>query len=255
MSGFSLQSHNVDTLTKDSELFEEGEKTVKAPKFTNLQSLQKVPTNIYQSRHNGGPNDSFPTLIGPIYSQSRNSCIELPSPTANQKNPSSTSTLNSGVPTKALPSIADAVLMQSLNSSESFIDNPPKKECVAEISTELAKFMTSKAARAMSVQADEFSRKIASDVVIHMHLNSNSLAEIQSILKSNFISLLGCDGPPRKRSPEDAFSPETTDTQQRKRVACDQCPKTMVRPCDLKCVYSITLFKTLRENSFKLTRS
>lgn len=233
-----MQSHNVDTLTKDSESFEEGEKTVKSPEFTNLHSLQKVPTNVCESRHSGGLNDSFPPLIGPTYSQSRNSCTELPSSAANQKNPSSTSSLNSGGPTKSLPSIADAVLM---NSSESFCDNPPEKECVAEISTEVAKFMTSRATRAMSVQADEVSRKIASDVVNRMRLRTSRLAEIESILKSNIISLFGGDGPPRKRSPEDAFSPETTDTQQRKRVACDQCPKTMIRRCDLKSVPSTTL--------------
>lgn len=126
--------------------------------------------------------------------------------------------------------------MQNLNSSKSFCDSPPERECVAELSTEVAKVMTSNAARSMSVQADEVSRKIASDVVNRMRLSSNKLAELQSILKSNFISLFGGDGPPRKRSPEDAFPSETTDTQQRKRVACDQCPKTMIRRCDLKCV-------------------
>lgn len=237
ITGFSLQSHGVDALAKDSESFEAEDKTIKAPESTNLHSLQKVPTNLCQTRHIGGPNDSFPTLIGPLYSQSRNSCIEPSSTAANQKNQSfSTSSLNSGGSTRVLPSIADAVLMPSLNSSESVCDSPPERECVAELSTEVAKFMTSKAAKTMSVQADEVSRKIASDVVNRMRLNNNKLAEIQSILKSNLISLLGGDGPPRKRSPEDAFSPETTDTQQRKRVACDQCPKTMDRRCDLKCV-------------------
>lgn len=257
MTGFSLESHDVDTLANDSKLLEEGEKTFKAPKFTNLHSLQKVPTIVCQTRHFGGPNDSFSTSIGSIHSQSSNSCTEPSSPAANQKNQSSTSSLNSGVPTKALPSIADAML---LSSSELFYSNPPKRDCVAEISTEVTKSMTSKAARAMSVQADEVSLKIASDVVNHMHLSRNKLAEIQSILKSGFISYFGGDEPPRKRSPDDAFPPETTDNQQRKRVACDQCPKTMVRPCDLKCVPSITppplflLFKTLRDNSSKLTR-
>lgn len=232
-----MQSHGVDALAKDSGLFEAEDKTVKAPEFTNLHSLQKVPTNLCHTRHSGGPNDSFPTLTGPLYTQSRNSCIEPPSTAANQKNPSSsTSSLNSRGPTEVLPSIADAVPMQNLNSSESFCDSPPERDCVAELSTEVAKFMNSKAARTMSVQADEVSRKIASDVVNRMRLSSNKLAELQSILKSNFISLFGGDGPPRKRSPEDAFPPETTDTQQRKRVACDQCPKTMVRRCDLKCV-------------------
>lgn len=232
-----MQSHGVDALAKDSGLFEAEDKTVKAPEFTNLHSLQKVPTNLCHTRHNGGPNDSFPTLTGPIYSQSRNSCIEPPSAAANQKNQSSsTSSLNSGGPTKVLPSIADAVPMQNLNSSESLCDSPPERECVAELSTDVAKFMNSKAAMTMSVQADEVSRKIASDVVNRMRLSSNKLAELQSILKSNFISLFGGDGPPRKRSPEDAFPPETADTQQRKRVACDQCPKTMIRRCDLKCV-------------------
>lgn len=231
-----MQSHGVDALAKDSGLFEAEDKTDKAPEFTNLHSLQKVPTNLCHTRHSGGPNDSFPTLTGPIYSQSRASCIEPPFADENQKKPfSSTSSLNSRGPTEVLPSIADAVLMQNLNSSESFHDSPPERECVAELSTEVAKFMTSKAARTMSVQADEVSRKIASDVVNRMRLSSNKLAELQSILKSNFISLFGGDGP-RKRSPEDAFPPETTDTQQRKRVACDQCPKTMIRRCDLKCV-------------------
>lgn len=249
-----MQSRNVDTLAQDLELPQEGNKTVKAPEFTNLHSLQKVPTNFCESRHIGGPNDSFPTLIGSIYSQSRNSCIELPSAAANQKNPSSTSSLNSEGPTRVLPSIADAVLRQSLNSSESVRDNPPEQECLAGISSEVAKLMTSKAARTMSVQADEVSRKIASDVVIRMHLSSNKLAEIQSILKSNIISLFRGDGPPRKRSPEDAFPPETTDTQQRKRVACDQCPKTMTRRCDLKCVPSTALFfKYFERKLFKLT--
>lgn len=231
-----MQSHGVDAVAKDSGLFEAEDKTVKAPEFTNLHSLQKVPTNLC------GPSDSFPTLTGPLYSQARISCIEPPSAAANQKNPSScTSSLNSRGPTEVLPSIADAVIadavpMQDLNSPEPSCDSPPERECVAELSTEVAKFMTSKAARSMSVQADEVSRKIASDVVNRMRLSSNKLAELQSILKSNFISLFGGDGPPRKRSPEDAFPPETTDTQQRKRVACDQCSKTMIRRCDLKCV-------------------
>lgn len=232
-----MQSHGVNALTKDSGFFEAEDKTVKAPEFTNLHSLQKVPTNLCPTRHSGGPNDSFHTLTGQLYSQSRSSCIEPPSAAANKMNQSSsTSSLNSGRPTEVLPSIADAVLKQNLNSSESSCDNPPERECVAEPSPEVAKFMTSKAARTMSVHADEVSRKIASDVVNQMRLSSNKLAELQSILKSNFISLFGGDGPARKRSPEDAFPPETTDTQQRKRVACDQCPKTMIRRCDLKCV-------------------
>lgn len=238
-----MQSHGVDALAKNSELFEAEHKTVKAPEFTNLHSLQKVPTDLCHTRHSGGPNDSFPILTGPLYSQSRNSCIEPSSAAANQKNQSiSTSSLNSGGPTKVLPSIADAVLMQSLNSSESFCDSPPERESVPELSTEVAKFMTSKATRTMSVQADEVSRKIASDVVNRMRLSSNKLAELQSILKNNFMSLFGGDGPPRKRSPEDAFPPETTDTQQRKRVACNQCSKTMIRRCDLKFVPRTTPF-------------
>lgn len=232
-----MQSHGVDALAKDSGLFEAEDKTFKAPEFTNLHSLQKVPTNLCHTRHSGGPNDSFRTLTGPLYSQSRNSCIEPPSAATNQKNQSSsTSSLSSRGPTEVLPSFTDAMLMQNLNSSKSFCDSPPERECVAELSTEVAKVMTSNAARGMSVQADEVSRKIASDVVNRMRLSSNKLAELQSILKSNFISLFGGDGPPRKRSPEDAFPSETTDTQQRKRVACDQCPKTMIRRCDLKCV-------------------
>lgn len=235
-----MQSDGVDVLAKDSRLFEAEDKTVKAPEFINLHSLQKAPTNLCHTRHSGGPNNSFPNLTGPLYSQSRNSCIEPPSAAANQKNQSSsTSSLSSRGPTEVLPSIADAVLMQNPESSEPFCDSPPERECVAELSTEVAKFMTSNAARSMSVQADEVSRKIASDVLIRMRLSSNKLAELQSILKSNFISLFGGDGP-RKRSPEDAFPPETTNTQQRKRVACDQCSKTMIRRCDLKCVRSLT---------------
>lgn len=249
-----MRSHGVDELAKDSELFEAEDKTVKAPEFTNLHSLQKVPTNLCHTRRSGGPNDSFPTLIGPLYAQSWKSCIEAPSAAADQMNQSScASSLNSGRPTKILPSNADAVLMQSVKFSESFCDSPPERECVAELSTEVAKPMTSKAARTMSVQADEVSRKIASDVVNRMRLSSSKLAEVQSILKSNFISLFGGDGPPRKRSPEDAFPPENTDTQQRKRVACDQCPKTMIRRCDLKCVPRRPLLITLRE-TFRLTR-
>lgn len=232
-----MQSHGVDALAKDSELFEAEDKTVRVPEFTNLHSLQKVPTNLCPIRHIGGPNDSFHTLNGPLYSQTRNSCIEPLSAAAKQKNQfSSTSSLNSRGPIKFLPSIADPVPMQNPSSSESFCDSPPERESVAELSTEVAKFMTSKAARTMSVQADEVSRKIASDVVNRMRLSSSKLAEIQSILKSNLTSLLGGDGPPRKRSPEDAFPPETTDTQQRKRVTCNQCAKTMIRHCDLKCV-------------------
>lgn len=239
----------MDALAKDSELFEAEDKTVKAPEFTNLHTLQKVPTNLCHTRRSGGPNDSFPTLIGPLYSQSRDSCIEPPFAAADQMNQSSCeSSMNSGRPTKVLPSIADAVPMQSLNSSESLCDSPPERECVAELSTEVAKFMTSKAARTMSLQADEVSRKIASDVVNRMRMSSSKLAEIQSILKSNFISLFGGDGPPRKRSPEDAFPPENTDTQQRKRVACDQCPKTMIRRCDLKCVSRRPLFNYIKKN-------
>lgn len=232
-----MQSHGVGALAKDSGFFEAEGKRDKAPEFTNLHSLQKVPTNLRRIRHSGGTNVSFPTLTGPIYSQSRASCMEPLLADENQKKPSSpTSSLNSRGPIEVLPSIADAVLMQNLDSSESFHDSPPERERVAELSTEVAKFMTSKAAGTMSVQADEVSRKIASDVSNRMHLSSNELAELQSILKSNFISLFGGDGPPRKRSPGDAFPPETTDTQQRKRVACNLCSKTMNRRCDLKCV-------------------
>lgn len=171
-----------------------------------------------------------------------NSCVELPSAAANQMNQSSMSSLNSGGPTRVLPSSGDAVLMQSLNSSESYRDNPLEQERLAGTSSEVAKSITSEEASTMSVQADEVSRKIAADLVNHMHLSSNKLAELKSILKSNLMSLFRGDGPPHKRRPEDAFPPETTDTQQRKRVACDVCPKTMSRRCDLKFVPSKALF-------------
>lgn len=61
ITGFSLQSHNVDTSAQDLELPHEGEKTVKVSEFTNLYSLQKVPTHVWKNRPIGGPNDSFPT--------------------------------------------------------------------------------------------------------------------------------------------------------------------------------------------------
>lgn len=83
---------------------------------------------------------------------------------------------------------------------------------------------------AMRMKAEQVSQKFASDVVKSM--STGTLEEIQSILKQSVLSLFNADGS-RKRSSEDASLVDTSD-RKRKRVACEYCPKTMIRHCDLK---------------------
>ena len=83
---------------------------------------------------------------------------------------------------------------------------------------------------ALKLKAEKVSQILASDVV--NRLNTGSVEDIKLIIKNGFMSLFDSDGA-RKRSSGDASLVEASDPK-RKRVACDYCPKTMVRQCDLK---------------------
>lgn len=83
---------------------------------------------------------------------------------------------------------------------------------------------------ALKLKAEKVSQILASNVV--NRLNTGSVEDIKLIIENGFMSLFDSDGA-RKRSSEDISSAEASDPK-RKRVACDYCPKTMVRQCDLK---------------------
>lgn len=95
----------------------------------------------------------------------------------------------------------------------------------------------------MRMKAGHVSQKFALDVAKYM--STGTLEEVQSIVKQvnqSVLTLFNADGS-RKRSSEDALLVETSD-RKRKRVACEYCPKTMIRHCDLK--YAV-LFSTLAQ--------
>lgn len=86
---------------------------------------------------------------------------------------------------------------------------------------------------AWKFKAEQFSEAVSLDIM--KRANEGSIGDIKSIIKTEFLSLFS----PRKalkRSIEEISSPTTSDPK-RRQVTCDHCPKTMVRPCDLKYVF------------------
>lgn len=81
----------------------------------------------------------------------------------------------------------------------------------------------------IQTKAEEVSQEVATDVV--QNLSRGSLEEIEQAIKARVLSLLNPDGT-RKRKAESAGIVETSNPK--RRVACDQCSKTMVRRCDLR---------------------
>ena len=78
-------------------------------------------------------------------------------------------------------------------------------------------------------KADAVSKEVAASFV--QNLSEASLQEIQQAIKARVLHLVKSDGN-RKRKAERAGAVETPGSK--RRVACDQCNKTMVRHCDLR---------------------
>lgn len=83
---------------------------------------------------------------------------------------------------------------------------------------------------ALDVKLEEASQAAATRVCSYS--NTKSLEEIQSLIKNEFWNIFNRDGT-RKRGSTDASLTEPASSK-RKTVACEFCPKKMLRECDLK---------------------
>ena len=83
---------------------------------------------------------------------------------------------------------------------------------------------------ALDVKFEEASQAAATKVCSYS--NTKSLEEIQSLIKNEFWNIFNRDGT-RKRDSTDASLTEPASSK-RKTVACEFCPKKMLRECDLK---------------------
>lgn len=83
---------------------------------------------------------------------------------------------------------------------------------------------------ALNVKFEAASQAAATKVCSYS--NTKSLEEIQSLIKNEFWNIFNRDGT-RKRGSADASLTEPTSSK-RKTVACEFCPKKMLRECDLK---------------------
>lgn len=93
---------------------------------------------------------------------------------------------------------------------------------------------------ALNVKFEEASQAAANKVCSYS--NTKSLEEIQSLIKNEFWNIFNRDGT-RKRSSTDASLTEPASSK-RKTVACEFCPKKMLRECDLK--YKASLRNVVR---------
>lgn len=240
-SGFSLQSDDVDALPKESELSKAEQDPSKPPDFTNLHTLEKLPV-IDSKLSPQEPSNSLSQYTERVPFRANGSLPEAPGANLTQYNISSSSPVNrDGGDQPSLPGGANGVLQFSpMKSSASCCNSPERGTGQDQMVKSHPAATSSLNARpdldvrgepaAMRKKAEQVSQKFASDVVKRM--STGTLEEIQSILKQSVLSLFNADGS-RKRSSEDASLDETSD-RKRKRVACEYCPKTMIRHCDLK---------------------
>lgn len=236
-----MQSHDVDAFPKESELSKAEQDPSKPTDFTNLHTLEKLPVvDSKLSPHESSSSMSQYTDRVPF--QANGSHIEAPGANLTQYNISSTHPVNGGGGDQtSLPAGANGMLQFPHMKSSASSCNSPERGTVQD------QMVTSRPAAtsslnscpdpivhgepaAMRMKAEQVSQKFALDVVKRM--STGTLEEIQSILKQSVLSLFNADGS-RKRSSEDASLVETSD-RKRKRVACEYCPKTMIRHCDLK---------------------
>lgn len=225
-----MQSHNVDAFSKQSEL--SPVEPSKSTGYTNLHTLQKVPADPIPSTQK--PSNALPQSIDRVHCQDAD---EIPGAKAIQYSALSPSPQSLPSPisvTQSPPLETPDVMFRYSNpkSTMSSRNSPDRGNIQDTIDRNLnaPSPLTHKEPTAMRIKADEFSQKIAADVVNRM--TTGTLEEIQSILRQSVRSLFNADGT-RKRNSEDASLGESVDPK-RKRVACEYCPKTMIRHCDLK---------------------
>ena len=235
-----MQSHDVDALPKESELSKVEQDPSKPPDFTNLHTLEKLPVVGSQLSPQEQSN-SLSQYTERVSFQASGSLPEASGANLNQYNISSASPVNrGGGDLPSLPGSANGVLQFShMKSSASSCNSPERGTGQDQMKSHLTATSSSDArpdlvvrgeSAAMRMKAEQVSQKFASDVVKQMR--KGTLEEIQSILKQSVLSLYNVDGS-RKRTSEDASFDEASD-RKRKRVACEYCPKTMIRHCDLK---------------------
>lgn len=236
-----MQSHDVDAFPKESELSKAEQSPSKPPDFTSLHSLEKLPVvDSKLTLHE--PSNSLSPHSDRVPFQANGFLMENSGAKLTQYNQGSTSPVNrdSGDQT-SLPGGANGILQfHNMRSSASSCNPPGKGTGQDQMMKSGPMAAGSLDARpdpilhegptTMGMKAERVSQIFASDVVKRM--STGTVEEIQSILKQSVLRVFNTDGS-RKRSSEDASLVETSD-RKRKRVACEYCPKTMIRHCDLK---------------------
>lgn len=237
-----MQTHDVDAFPKESELSKAEQDPTNPPDYTNLHTLEKLP--VVESRLSPHePSNALSQYTDRVPFQANGSLIEAPGANISQYNISSTSPVNRGGGDQpSLPGGTNGMhQFPHMKSSASSCNSPERgagqdpmvksRPTAATRSLNARPYLDVRGEHAaMRVKAEQVSQKFASDVVKRM--STGTLEEIQSILKQSVLSLFNADGS-RKRSSEDASLVDTSD-RKRKRVACEYCPKTMIRHCDLK---------------------
>ena len=117
-----------------------------------------------------------------------------------------------------------------INGRKGSVTSSPAAEKTVETQRENVLKPTS-----LAVKTEELSRALASEFAQCM--STSSMEEMQRLIKTRVLSLLNpktlIPDISHKRNADDAGITSTSDPK-RKRVACDLCPKTMERHCDLK---------------------
>ncbi len=247
-------SDNVDSLPKHSDLSNVEQNAFEMAGCPNRHTLARETVDKSKGRYSG-TNNSFVESMGQIHPQSVGPCTEVPIAMVTQCDSSTISPVISGGPclTSAkmpLGSPADVVNFSNMKTGSASSLNSPESERPIELSDEAARVIDVSSDRRNNAGLDpaarmEIARKVAADLIQALSTNRGSAKEIESILHRSVTALSHDNGKTtgtRKRNYEDTSSAETSDTK-RKRVACEFCPKTMVRRCDLK---SVPLFSQAR---------
>lgn len=199
--------------------------------FTNLHALQKGPA-IDSTCHQ--ESNALPQLIDRDRFQMNGEVVEIDCPKYSTLPRSLVTPTDHDQPSLI---VTDVVVqnpnMKSTASSRNSPDRGNQRRVEQPQASNINFHIDPKInnnAPGIRIKADEVSQKIAADVANRM--STGTLEEIQLILKQSVLSLFNPDGT-RKRTSEEASLGDPVDPK-RKRMACEYCPKTMIRHCDLR---------------------